>query len=234
MAERSLRLVGVVAPTPRRATSTIRQSSIVIRHSSFNEVSYKELWCPGWAEIADGGIYYFITFQKLNELFGSVEVSRIYIVKLRWDVVSSLCWSGKVIIGKENLRYCHIVTNISGCGDPAHAVRPRVHRVVSQTSRRVLGLQKRAGRLRYLEFYLDEFTFNRRRSRVRSVLCYRLKKYVVGDALELRQMILRDHPRLLGYGWVDDIGLKKSHAAIILAAWLYSTRIYSKALQSLP
>ena len=32
-AERSLRLVGVVAPTPRRATSTIRQSSIIIRHS---------------------------------------------------------------------------------------------------------------------------------------------------------------------------------------------------------
>ena len=32
-AERSLRLVGVVTPMPRRATSTIRQSSIVIRHS---------------------------------------------------------------------------------------------------------------------------------------------------------------------------------------------------------
>ena len=33
IAERSLRLVGVVAPTPRRATSTIRQLSIFIRHS---------------------------------------------------------------------------------------------------------------------------------------------------------------------------------------------------------
>jgi len=33
-AERSLRLVGLFAPTPRRATSTIRQSS-------FHEVSYK-------------------------------------------------------------------------------------------------------------------------------------------------------------------------------------------------
>jgi hypothetical protein len=34
MAERSLRLVGVVAPTPRRATSTIRHSSFVNRQSS--------------------------------------------------------------------------------------------------------------------------------------------------------------------------------------------------------
>ena len=33
-AERSLRLVGLFAPTPRRATSTIRQSS-------FHEVSYE-------------------------------------------------------------------------------------------------------------------------------------------------------------------------------------------------
>ena len=32
-AERSLRLVGVAVPTPRRATATIRQSSIIIRHS---------------------------------------------------------------------------------------------------------------------------------------------------------------------------------------------------------
>ena len=41
-AERSLRLVGVVTPTPRRATSTIRQSSIFIRHSmKFHTRSYK-------------------------------------------------------------------------------------------------------------------------------------------------------------------------------------------------
>ena len=34
MAERSLRLVGTVAPTPRRATSTNLQSSIVINPGS--------------------------------------------------------------------------------------------------------------------------------------------------------------------------------------------------------
>ena len=38
MTERSLRLVGVVAPTPRRATSIIRQSSIVIRQFRFCRV----------------------------------------------------------------------------------------------------------------------------------------------------------------------------------------------------
>ena len=49
-AKRSLRLVAVVAPTPRRATSTIRSAeggSIIIRHSMrFLPISYDELKLP--------------------------------------------------------------------------------------------------------------------------------------------------------------------------------------------
>ena len=87
------------------------------------------------------GIDYPETFQDLDEQFSSDDVSLDYIVKLRWPKEFCcprdenkterpslagrclfLCRNGMVIIGSETLRYCHIVTNISGRGDPTHAV----------------------------------------------------------------------------------------------------------------
>jgi hypothetical protein len=80
---------------------------------------------------------------------------------------------------------------------PAHAVRPRNHRAVSLIGRWGLKHHQEANRPSHLEFYLDEFPFNRRRSRVRSLLFYRLKNKDVGSVLVLRQMIVENRPRPL-------------------------------------
>jgi len=72
--------------------------------------------------------------------------------------------------------YVHRPTNISAGVDPAHVVMPRVHRVASLVDRWWLGTHQGAIRPRHLDYYLDEYTFrfNRRRSRARGLLFYRL------------------------------------------------------------
>jgi hypothetical protein len=67
-------------------------------------------------------------------------------------------------------------TSISAGVDPAHVVMPRVHRVASLVDRWWLGTHQGAISPRHLDYYLDEYTFrfNRRRSRARGLLFYRL------------------------------------------------------------
>jgi hypothetical protein len=65
--------------------------------------------------------------------------------------------------------------------DPAHVVMPEVHRVASLLKRWLLGTHQGAVSHDQLDYYLDEFTFgfNRRRSRHRGLLFYRLLEQAV-------------------------------------------------------
>lgn len=103
-------------------------------------------------------------------------------------------WNGYK--GIETLGYRHSVTNVSASGDPAHLVMPRVHRVASLLDRWWLGIHQGAIRPSHLDYYLDEFTFrfNRRTSRARGLLFYRLMEQAVDCAPVPRQMIVGGHP----------------------------------------
>lgn len=92
--------------------------------------------------------------------------------------------------------YRHIVTNISDSENPAHVVMPRVHRVASLLDRWWLGIHQGAIRPVHLDYYLDEFTFrfNRRTSRARGLLFYRLMEQAVDCAPVSHQMIVGGHP----------------------------------------
>lgn len=72
-------------------------------------------------------------------------------------------------------------TVLSGSGDPAHVAMPAVHRVSSLLKRWLLGTHQGAVRNRHLDYYLDEYTFrfNRRTSRARGLLFYRLTQQAV-------------------------------------------------------
>jgi transposase-like protein len=73
-------------------------------------------------------------------------------------------------------RYTHTVTDLKESGDPAHVAMPHVHRVASLLKRWLLGTHQGAVTHAQLDYYLDEFAFrfNRRRSRHRGLLFYRL------------------------------------------------------------
>lgn len=77
--------------------------------------------------------------------------------------------------------YTHKATNISASGDPAHVVMPAVHRVASLLKRWLMGTHQGAVRPIHLDAYLDEYTFrfNRRTSRSRGLLFYRLLEQAV-------------------------------------------------------
>lgn len=81
----------------------------------------------------------------------------------------------------EKLGYKHIKTNLSDSGDPAHVVMPGVHRIASLLKRWILGTHQGAVSKKYLDYYLDEYTFrfNRRSSMSRGLLFYRLMQHAV-------------------------------------------------------
>jgi len=94
--------------------------------------------------------------------------------------------------GLEDLGYKHIVTNIAKSGDSAHVDMPRVHRVASLFDRWWLGTHQGAIRPLQLAYYLDEFTFrfNRRNSKARGLLFYRLMQHAVACAPVTRLQIV--------------------------------------------
>jgi hypothetical protein len=99
-------------------------------------------------------------------------------------------WSG--YSGIEALGYKHTVTNSSDSEDPAPVVMPRVHRVASLLDRWWLGIHHGAIRPSHLDYYLDEFTFrfNRRSSKARGLLFYRLMEQAMDCRPAPRKMII--------------------------------------------
>jgi transposase-like protein len=77
--------------------------------------------------------------------------------------------------------YTHVPVNVSGLGQPAHIPLPGVHRVASLTKRWILGTHQGSIESDHLAAYLDEFTFrfNRRSSKARGLLFYRLMDVAV-------------------------------------------------------
>jgi len=78
-----------------------------------------------------------------------------------------------------------------GSGEAAEAVLPHVHRVAALLKRWLLGTHHGAVSREHLDYYLDEFTFrfNRRSSRHRGMLFYRLlQQAVLADPLPYRAL----------------------------------------------
>jgi transposase-like protein len=77
--------------------------------------------------------------------------------------------------------YRHVVKAISRGRAPAHVRMPGVHRVASLLKRWLLGTHQGAVSAKHLDYYLDEFAFrfNRRTSRARGLLFYRLLQQAV-------------------------------------------------------
>lgn len=88
-------------------------------------------------------------------------------------------WNGYNDLVKHG--YDRKVTVISAGGDAAHVVMPGVHRVAALLKRWLLGTYQGAVSHKHLNYYLDEFTFrfNRRHSRSRGLLFYRLLEQAV-------------------------------------------------------
>ena len=88
-------------------------------------------------------------------------------------------WRGYA--GLSKLGYDHMVINQAASHDPAHVLMPAVHRIAALLKRWLLGTYQGAISREHLNYYLDEYTFrfNRRGSRSRGLLLYRLLEQAV-------------------------------------------------------
>jgi transposase-like protein len=91
--------------------------------------------------------------------------------------------------------YQHQVTYLKGNTKTASELLPRVHLVISHLKRWMMGTHQGAISHKHLDYYLDEFTFrfNRRRSKSRGKLFFRLAQQAVAvDPITLDQIIHSD------------------------------------------
>lgn len=99
-------------------------------------------------------------------------------------------WSGYSALPDHGYRRNKIV--LSSSGDPAHVLMPAVHRVAALLKRWLLGTHQGAVHPEHLDYYLDEFTFrfNRRTSRSRGKLFYRLlQNAAASEPVSYRQIV---------------------------------------------
>ena len=95
------------------------------------------------------------------------------------SVVKTDGWLGYNPLKKEN--YTHEVSKMTSSESPAVVVMPKVHLVAALLKRWLLGTFHGGVSREHLAYYLDEFTFrfNRRTSRARGLLFYRLLEQAV-------------------------------------------------------
>lgn len=137
--------------------------------------------------------------KAIVAIAAEVEGRRIGRIRLRWvpdlsapvlqGFVTDMVAQGSTVHtdgwrsyqGLGKLGFRHQVTNLSTEGDPAHVVMPAVHRTASLLKRWILGTFHGGIAREHLPYYLDEFTFrfNRRSSRARGLLFYRLLEQAV-------------------------------------------------------
>jgi transposase-like protein/ribosomal protein L37AE/L43A len=105
-------------------------------------------------------------------------------------------WHGYDRVKKSGYR--HDVTLLRGDHDLALELLPRVHRVISLLKRWLLGTHQGGVSQAHLDYYLDEFTFrfNRRTSRHRGKLFFRLVQQAVAvEPVPYRRLVQHVHRR---------------------------------------
>jgi transposase-like protein len=95
------------------------------------------------------------------------------------SVIHTDGWLGYLPLDRNG--YQHDVTFLRGKKKTPSELMPRVHRVISLLKRWLLGTHQGAVSRKHLDYYLDEFTFrfNRRRSKSRGKLFFRLAQQAV-------------------------------------------------------
>jgi transposase-like protein/ribosomal protein L37AE/L43A len=113
------------------------------------------------------------------------------------SVVHTDAWLGYAPL--ESKGYRHKITFLKGHKKSPSELLPRVHRVVSLLKRWLMGTHQGAVSFEHLDYYLDEFIFrfNRRKSRSRGKLFFRL----VQQAVAVEPATYRSIVRTAQAGW---------------------------------
>ena len=114
-------------------------------------------------------------------------------------------WLGYLPLEKKG--YEHEVTFLRGKKKTASQLMPRVHLAIALLKRWLMGTHQGAVSHKHLDYYLDEFTFrfNRRRSKSRGKLFFRLVQQAVASEPVPRDHIL--HPQAKAKAKPQSVGV---------------------------
>jgi transposase-like protein len=120
-----------------------------------------------------------IRLQQIPDVSGNSLVGFVRQVVTPGSVVLTDGWKGYNSLKFHGYTHNRIV--LSDSGDPAHVALPGVHRIASLLKRWLIGTHQGAVSKKHLDYYLDEYTFrfNRRKSKARGLLFYRLLQNAV-------------------------------------------------------
>ena len=120
-----------------------------------------------------------IRLRQIPDVSGDSLIGFVRDVVTPGSVILTDGWMGYHGLRRAGYQRDKIV--LSSSGDPAHVALPGVHRVASLLKRWLLGTHQGAVSNKHLDYYLDEFTFrfNRRGSKARGLLFYRLLQQAV-------------------------------------------------------
>jgi len=112
------------------------------------------------------------------------------------SVIHTDGWLGYLPVESES--YQHEVTVLKGKKKPPSELMPRVHLAISLLKRWLMGTHQGAVSHKHLDYYLDEFTFrfNRRRSKSRGKVFFRLAQQAVAvDPVTHHQIVHPPSPK---------------------------------------
>ena len=135
-----------------------------------------------------------VRMRRIPDVSGESLVPFVCDVVEKGSDVMTDGWGGYNELSQYGYRHEKVI--LSSTGDPAHISMPGVHRVAALLKRWLLSTHQGSVSGKHLDYYLDEYTFrfNRRASRSRGMLFYRLiEQAVVTDPLTFRQIVRRKH-----------------------------------------
>lgn len=134
-----------------------------------------------------------VRMQRVSDVSGPTLTSFICDVVEKGSEVQTDGWQG--YNGISGCGYTHKRKVLTDSGDPAHVSMPGVHRIAALLKRWLLGTHQGSVSKKHLDYYLDEYTFrfNRRKSRSRGMLFYRLVEQAVATPPVPYRQIVKDN-----------------------------------------
>jgi len=136
-----------------------------------------------------------VRMQRIPDASGQSLIPFVKNSVLSGSTVLTDCWRG--YNGLKKYGYTHNRVKLSESGDPAHVTMPGVHRISALLKRWILGAHQGSASAKHLDYYLDEysFRFNRRKSKARGLLFYRLlQQAVVAPSVTYKEMVAQGPP----------------------------------------
>ncbi|GFP20008.1 hypothetical protein HKBW3S03_01511, partial [Candidatus Hakubella thermalkaliphila] len=137
-----------------------------------------------------------VRFRQITDVSADSLVPFVRDVIVPESTVLTDGWQGYARL--SHYGYTHEKASMSASGNPAQVTMPGVHRVASLRKRWLLGTHHGAVSNKHLDYYLGEYTFrfNRRTSKARGLLFYRLRQQSMQTSLTPYRQLVGGRPHL--------------------------------------